>query len=251
MSQDRSKVKFAGYSVGIMAASQDRLWLWQYTDRDLFANPAQAHVWQILLDVDAERLVALAQTLSPDEQARANRVLAPLDRARFVAGRGAVRAVLAGYLTTAPQALRFAYSPHGKPELVGEPRLHFNLTRADDLALLAVSSGCPVGIDLERLRTDFDPEPLAVRFFAPAEQEALTRAMPAEKHRVYWAIWTAKEAALKALGTGLNLPLNSFAVLPDGTHTLSVPLRLRALFPAPGFVAALAIKDLPPPRHNP
>ena len=253
MSQDRSKVKFAGYSVGMMAAPQDRPWLWQYIDRDLFADPAQVHVWQIPLDVDDERLAALTQTLSPDEPVRADRFLSPVDRARFVAGRGSVRAVLAGYLNTAPEALRFTYSLHGKPELSGDPRLHFNLTRCEDLALLAVSAGGPVGIDLERLRMDFAPEPLAARFFAPSEREALEQASPAEKHRVYWAIWTAKEACLKALGTGLDTPLNSFAVSLDAAHTLSAPLRLLPLSPAPDFVAAVAapIKDVPPACHNP
>ena len=221
----------------------DHTLLWSYSSRDLWANPAQVHIWLIPLAVDAGRLAALTQMLSPDERTRADGFLASADRRRFAAGRGAVRAVLAGYRDASPEALRFTYSPHGKPELIGEPRLHFNFTHADDLALLAVSAGGPVGIDLERLRIDFDPESLAARFFAPAEQEALSQASPAEKHRVYWAIWTAKEAALKALGTGLTLPLNSFAVLPDGTHTLPAPLRLVPLVPVPDFVAALALLE--------
>ena len=205
-------------------------WLWLAADPDLFADPAQAHVWQIPLDVDADRLAALAQTLSPDEQTRAARFLAPRDRARFVAGRGEARAILAGYLTTAPETLCFTYSPHGKPELTSAPRLHFNVTHCENLALLAVSAGGPVGIDLERLRTDFAPEPLAARFFTPAEQETLKLAPPGDKHRVYWQIWTAQEASLKALGTGLDTPLN---------FSPSAQMRLLPLAPAPGFVAAL------------
>ncbi len=236
-----------------MAVLQDRPWLWHCSHPDLWADSQQVHVWQIPLDVDAERLAALTQSLSLDELARADRFLSPVDRARFVAGRGAVRAILAGRLNTAPEALRFTYSLHGKPELAGDPRLHFNLTRCEDLALLAVSAGGPVGIDLERLRTDFAPEPLAARFFAPAEREALEQASPADKHRIYWAIWTAKEACLKALGTGLDTPLNSFAVSLDAAHTLSPPLRLLPLSPAPDFVAAVAaaIKDVPSACHNP
>lgn len=211
-------------------------WLWLATDPDLFADPAQAHVWQIPLDIDADRLAALTRTLSPDELARAARFLAPLDRARFVAGRGAVRAVLAGYMNTAPENLRFTYSPHGKPELTGEPRLHFNFTHCKGLALLAVSAGGPLGIDLERLRTDFAPEPLAARLFTPAEQETLAQASPADKHRVYWGLWTAKEAYLKAVGIGLDVPLNSFIASPDTGQ-----MRLLPLPPLPGFVAALVL----------
>ncbi len=221
-----------------MTPSENLPWLWLAADPDLFADPAQAHVWQIPLDVDAGRLAALTRTLSPDEHARAARVPASLDRDRFVAGRGAVRAILAGYRNAAPEALCFTYSPHGKPELTGEPRLHFSVTHCEDLALLAVSAGCPVGIDLERLRTDFAPEPLAARFFAPSEQEALAQALPADKHRVYWSLWTAKEAYLKAVGTGLDTPLNRVAVPPDTDQ-----MRLLPLAPAPDLVAALIFAD--------
>ncbi len=144
--------------------------------------------------------------------------------------------------------MRFSYSVNGKPEMAGEPCLYFNVTHCENLALLAVSAGSPVGIDLERLRTDFAPEPLAVRFFAPAEQEALQQAPPQDKHRVYWAIWTAKEAYLKALGAGLNTPLNSFAVFPDTGQVwlpgpVLAPVRLLPLAPAPNFVAAVAVLD--------
>lgn len=213
----------------------DHALLWSYSSRDLWADPAQVHIWKIPLDVEADRLAALTRTLSPDEHLRAARVPAPADRARFVAGRGTVRAVLAGYRNTSPEALRFTYSPHGKPELRGEPRLHFNFTHCEDLALLAVSAGGPVGIDLERLRTDFAPEPLAARFFTSAEQEALAQASPADKHRVYWGLWTAKEAHLKAVGTGLDTPLNRSAAPDSG--------QMRLLPPLPGFVAALVFSE--------
>ncbi len=231
-----------------MTSSNNFPHLWLAADPDLFADPAQAHVWHLPLDVDAGRLAALTRTLSPDEHARAARLPAPADRARFAAGRGAVRAVLAGYRNTAPEPLRFTYSPHGKPELTGEPHLHFSVTHSEDLALLAVSAGCRLGIDLERLRTDFALAPLAARLFTPAEQETLAHAPPADKHRVYWTLWTAKEAYLKALGTGLDTPLNC-VVLPRGTG--------QVLSPAPDFVAALVVlppekagKDMEPDRHN-
>lgn len=91
--------------------------------------------------------------------------------------------------------------PFGKPLAVlpaGCTPLHVNLSHSEHCVLIAIAA-CSVGVDVECLRT-LDIEPL-VRDYFP--QDALDeRASPHE----FFAFWTAKEAVLKALGTGLRLP---------------------------------------------
>ena len=83
------------------------------------------HVWAFALDLEADRLSALRQTLSPEEGARAGRFRFARHRDRFVAARGQLREVLARYLDVPPGALAFAYGPQGKPFLAGtEGLLH-------------------------------------------------------------------------------------------------------------------------------
>ena len=220
----------------------DHASLLSYADRDLWADPDQAHVWQIDLDLDARRLAALEPSLSPEERTRAARFHVPTDRARFVAARGSLRARLAQYLGVDPRQVPLTYTPEGKPILAGTQALHFNLSHSDALALLAVSPRRAVGVDVERLRTDFEPEPLAKRFFAPSECEALDRVPPGERHRAFLRLWTLKEAYLKAVGSGLNTPLNRFAVsLDDLSIHPPAPYRLHSLDPAPDYVGALAL----------
>lgn len=220
----------------------DHARLFSYTDRDLWADPDQAHVWRIDLDLDAGRAADLEPFLSPEERARAARFHAPGDRRRFVAARGSLRALLAQSLGVEPARINLVYTPEGKPVLAGTQTLHFNLSHSDALALLAVSPRRAVGIDVERLRTDFEPDPLAQRLFAPSECEALSRVPLGEQHRAFLRLWTLKEAYLKAVGTGLNTPLNRFAVsLDDLTIRPAAPYRLYPLDPAPGYVAALAL----------
>ena len=223
--------------------------LYSCTDPDLRADPDQAHVWRVDLDLEAGRIASLERFLCPEEHARAARFRSPGDRRRFVAAHGSLRAILAHYLRVGPAQVSFAYAPEGKPILAGAAPLHFNLSHSDSLALLAVSPRREVGIDVERLRADFAPEPLAKRFFSPSECEALSRVPPDERHPAFLRLWTLKEAYLKALGTGLTSPLNAFTVSLDDYSVqafgVAAPYHLRPLDPAPGYVGALALASGP------
>ena len=85
------------------------------------------------------------------------------------------------------------------------------ISHSGNMALCAVSDE-EVGCDIE-LPRGFDPN-LARRFFHPTEQEWLFSQPEAEQSTAFFRLWTCKESFLKALGLGLSLPLDSFAVIP-------------------------------------
>ncbi len=160
---------------------------------------------------EVDRLLAL---LSVDECARAARFRFSQHRDRFVVGRGRLREVLGRRTGQHPGSVQFVYGRHGKPELA-DSVVRFNLSHCDDLAVLAVSQGCSVGVDLERLRPVADRELVAERFFSGMELQAL-RALPVPlRDAAFLRCWTRKEAYLKALGGGLSVDLASFAVSLD------------------------------------
>jgi 4'-phosphopantetheinyl transferase len=65
---------------------------------------------------------------------------------------------------------------------------------------------------VEQIRSDFDIEPIARRFFSVLEQQQLA-ALPADSRvDAYFRCWTRKEAYIKATGDGLSLPLSRFDV---------------------------------------
>lgn len=185
-----------------------------------FASPAptlsidDVHVWRIDLDTGSARREQLAAHLSADERARAARFHTPELARRYRVAHGALREILGAYLDQAPAAVAFTADPQGKPQLT-TPTLAFNLTHAGPLALVALTAGRAVGVDVEQVCTLDDARLVAERFFAPEEVLAWDRLTGAETMRAFFACWTRKEAYLKALGSGLARPLDSFVVNVD------------------------------------
>ena len=193
-------------------------------------EPDAIDVWQLDLSIP-ERQILSDQTLLDDaERDRAGRFRSPDDRRRFIARRAALRRTLAEYTGQDPVRLRFTVNAFGKPSLAGEADcegLRFNTSHSGDLAVVVVAHGRDVGVDVERYRAIAGTDGIARDHFAPAEREALSVSAPAGRSRVFFDLWTRKEAFVKAIGTGLSHPLNRFAV-PTGPGPLEVLLSFAA-----------------------
>ncbi len=217
------------------------------------------HVWQISLAAQEDTVRHLAAVLAADEQARAARFNFAQDSRRYIAVRGALRLLLAGYLHQVAGTLRFGTTEYGKPFLLradGLPdtEIAFNVSHSHELALLAFTRGMRVGVDVERVRPELAEGHIAERFFSPREVTVLRGLPQAEQPAAFFRCWTRKEAFVKARGEGLSLPLHSFDVslAPDEPAALldvatdpaeAQRWTLRALTPTlPGYMAALAVE---------
>jgi len=184
-------------------------------DRDANRSPTGAgdrpradevDLWRV--DLDAPGINAGA--LSAGERARAARFLREEPRRRWQAGRAALRAVLGGYLGIAPAAVELELGHRGKPALADpEASLRFNLSHSGELALIALTRGREVGIDVERI---------------------------GERPPSFYAEWTRREALGKCFGGGLAEP-------PPRRPGRVVPLDL-----GEGWAAALAVAGTAEPR---
>jgi 4'-phosphopantetheinyl transferase len=166
---------------------------------------------------------------------------------------GLTERVLERYLGTVPVLHR---GEHGKPAL-HDGELKFNLSHTGEVAVLAVTVGHDVGVDIERARSWSDPVRFARRFLAPAEACAVAALPARERCEALTRLWTAKEAYVKALGTGLAAtPLRSFVIdgltvtrTHDGTPAsewtlvaLSAPPRYRGTLAARGPVTDVRLR---------
>jgi 4'-phosphopantetheinyl transferase len=175
--------------------------------------PGEVHVWRITLDCPARSVARLRATLSAEERERAARFHSLQLCERWTVARGALRCILATYSGAHPQSLAFRVGPYGKPVLVGPvEELSFSLSHTGGLALLAIGNTGHLGIDAETVRPGLDLADLSRHFFAPAETEEILGLSPEEQVAAFFACWTRKEAFVKALGTGLSLPLDRFQV---------------------------------------
>lgn len=184
----------------------------------------EIHLWRVNLNQPAEVYRTCFGTLTPDERERAGRFCFDRHRRQFVIARGALRSVLSQYLDRPPSQLRFVYSSFGKPEVEGEEgrgRLRFNLSHAEGVALIALTCGREVGVDVEVVREEFPGMEIAEGYFSAREVETL-RSLPEEaRTAAFFLYWTRKEAYIKALGEGLSHPLRQFSVsLGDGESSV-------------------------------
>jgi 4'-phosphopantetheinyl transferase len=193
---------------------------------------------------------APTDVVSDAERLRAARLLREVDRRRYLAAHAITRTVLALLLNVPPKDVHFETGAHGKPRLAGESTLTFNLSHSGDCGLLAVAAGCEVGVDIEQQRP-IDLMGIARHSFSPCEFDTLSRYSESLRVDAFYRCWTRKEAVVKAHGSGLSCPLNSFTVdmepgvhqfveLPPSSDGLVTRWRIVPLAPGSGFCAAVA-----------
>lgn len=209
----------------VHAAAMIQNFIWE-TPNVASATPNVIDLWTIPLDQPRSALC-----LSEDEAIRAARFRFEKDRAHWVTARSALRTVLATYMESSPESLRFIYNEHGKPALEHEGGIEFNLSHAGDFGLIAVSRSAAVGVDIERIRQNVDIAALLRRLGETDLQDTIPE---------LFQRWTRREALSKAAGGELFNPpspdLQAFNIpAPEGytaavaTHKVPATLTIRSL----------------------
>ena len=104
------------------------------------------------------------------------------------------------------ELLEFSTNEYGKPFLVNNPHIHFNISHTDDYVTFAIADE-PVGIDIETMKP-IDLR-IAERFFTTDET---TYIMAGDQIQRFYEVWTKKESRIKWEGRGLHKLLSSFSV---------------------------------------
>ncbi len=136
--------------------------------------PLAADLWRAAVPEPGPALDTLAQAMPESGRDRAARMGHPPRRAQFITG----------------QALRAA---------VASPPGAFSLSHTGEWAAAVVCARGPLGVDAERVRPRPAMERLAGRFFSSAEHALVAGCAPEELPVFFYALWTAKEARIKAL----------------------------------------------------
>ena len=102
--------------------------------------------------------------------------------------------------------LRFSTNTYGKPFLINNDSIHFNISHTGFYVACVVADE-PVGIDIEIIKPI--ELKIAERFFTSDEAAYV---MDRDYICRFYEVWTKKESHIKCEGQGLGKPLTSFSV---------------------------------------
>jgi len=184
------------------------------------ANGSQADVdvyLYCLKSLEAEGDAAALALLDPAEIATLQQIKSVTRRVELLHGRAQLRRLLASHAGLSASSIEIVAGPHGKPgaHAVGVPLLpDFNVSHSAQVLAIAIGHGANIGLDIERAdpRLTPDLEGIARRQFTQTEYRQIMPQPELERLDCFFRIWTLKEAMLKAVGTGLLLPVNAVDV---------------------------------------
>lgn len=223
---------------------------WPLPPTNLPALDRAIHLWRTPINGMSEaQQQALWDTLSTDEQQRAERFVRKADEQRFIVGRGVLRSLLSHYCHRPPADIQLTYNEYGKPMVSSPPggcALEFNLSHTENWVVYAIAQ-TPIGIDLEKIHTVAQLPKIIERFFSKQEQATFQHLLEEQQNDHFFPFWTAKEAYTKAIGQGISLPLDQIDVaLEPVPHFQQLPediaedWQLRLFQMEEGYVGAIA-----------
>lgn len=169
----------------------------------------ETYILKIDKNIERSDFDKLLGFVSEEKKKRINRFHRLEDAQMTLLGDVLVRYAICKRTETKNRNLVFGTNEYGKPILLEQYGIHFNISHSGNWVACAVDDN-PVGIDVETIKPiDFK---IAERFFSSYEYFLLMN-QPIEKRlKYFYRIWTLKESYIKAEGKGLSIPLNSFSI---------------------------------------
>jgi len=210
------------------------------------------HLWTADLDAWKPHTPKLRELLSDQEIKRLDRLKIHSKKDEFLSSRGILRIILALYTGKDPDRIQLGSTSAGKPILPGSP-IEFNVSHSRDMFVCGISVKSKIGLDIQEVYSISSLDKIVNNYLSPAEYQYLEN-LPSSDMRQdhFFAIWTAKEAYLKAVGDGIKENFNQVSIIPDSadhrTYRLSLPettseegnWTIRSIDLAEGYSSALA-----------
>jgi 4'-phosphopantetheinyl transferase len=215
-----------------------------------FAPPDVGEARVLLLEnsVWSVHAGAAEQWLDAGERSRAARFRFEHDRVAYILAHAFWRATLAACLDVDAAHVQLVRTRSGQPRLPGMD-LATSLSRSDQWTAIVVCRAVTVGIDIERSPSRIAMHDLIATICTPAEAADVMVLPVLERDSALLALWTRKEALLKAFGVGLAVPPSTLpvstaeVVMPPKGVVERPPCRVRDLDLPAGLIGALAAPE--------
>jgi len=210
------------------------------------------HIWTAQLDTWKPHTQKLRDLLSDQEIKRLDRLKIHSKKDEFLSSRGILRIILSLYTGKDPDRIKLGSTSAGKPILPGSP-IEFNVSHSRDMFICGISVKSKIGLDIQEVYSISSLDKIVSNYLSPAEYQYLENLQSSDMRQDhFFAIWTAKEAYLKAVGDGIKENFNQVSLIPDSadlrTFHLSLPestreeinWKIKSIDFGQGYVGALA-----------
>ena len=196
--------------------------------------------------LSGEKYQQLFAYLTPDMQLQVARFRKWEDAHRSILGKALLLQGLKEYNLPSVTLADLNYTSFQKPYFTNG--IHFNTSHSGQYIVCAIGT-LDVGIDIEEIKEI----PLAdfTELFSPEELKVIFE--DAGNYVPFYTLWTQKEAFLKAIGLGLNLPLNKVNIQNDTIHyegnswflkELSIQKDYKCYIASPFLDLSVSLKEL-------
>jgi 4'-phosphopantetheinyl transferase len=173
------------------------------------------HVVRVNIAKNIHQISGQKKLLEESELQRLSRIVRQEDKNIFLASSVMKKILLGKYINCQPEEVRFSENKNKKPLLINQPDLHFNTSHSGD-CLVFIFSNLPCGIDIEKIKWDFDFDDVMEYSYHPQEKDYVLKS--ANSNLSFFQIWTMKESLLKATGEGLIDNLHQLNLMEAQSH---------------------------------
>jgi 4'-phosphopantetheinyl transferase len=182
---------------------------------------------------DGKTFNHLLQKLTPAQQEQVLRYRHWEDAHRSLFGKALLLTALESIGQASHTLHDLKFSEFQRPYFDGPT--DFNISHSGEFVMCAISKDGPIGIDVEEIKEI----PLAdfTDLFSATELKRIFG--DASDYRPFYTLWTQKEAYLKAIGLGLNVPLREVEVYENKINHNNKDWFLQEVTLDPGYACHL------------
>ncbi|WP_456441538.1 4'-phosphopantetheinyl transferase family protein [Psychroserpens sp.] len=188
--------------------------------RRLADTKSDLQVFKIKLSSYYHLVSELVNYLSASELQRAQNYHFEKDKNRYIICRAILKFILARSTSLDISEIHVETDENKKPYLSSHPSVYFNLSHAEDYAIIALNKSA-VGIDTEYVNRDFNYSEVLSYVFNTQETDTLLKSD--KKSHTFFKFWTRKEAIVKVTGKGISDHLPQIPAI-DGHHKVDSKL---------------------------
>lgn len=221
-----------------------------------FSGDYDIHVWTAHIDETVPVEELYSPVLSRDEQERVKRFRFVPHRNRYITLHYAIRRILSLYMQIPPRNIMIEKGTYGKPFIKEQPHnqlISFNASSTSNMIAIACAQNRNLGIDIEYVDPKLNIEAIIPSLYSTDEMKQFKLIDNSNRLEHVLRFWTAKEAYVKALGSGLHYPLKDITLHLSEQNTLYVSqaknddprMAIIQFYPANGYIGSLAYDGLP------